>query len=135
MLRAATMRRLAARLERLVPGMGKRVPTRPMGGGGGADTSTLYGRMMATAPVTTSATAAGILWFSGDALAQASCLHARFAHTPRRLRSVAHAGGMRFILLQWSERREHPDKPLEINRLAGTVLDGTLVGGVGGYFW
>ena len=88
-----------------------RLKTRPQqhrsmaGGGGGASSDSLYGRLMQKYPLQTSAVTAMTLWGGGDAIAQ----------------------GL--------EMREDPHASFQVNRFAGVATHGAIMGGVGSYFW
>jgi hypothetical protein len=116
-------------LTRRLPAAALRQIRRSLASGAPADTSTLYGRMMASNPLLTSALTGSMLWSSGDLVAQ--FLEVKGAGTHEQHIGGSHASeddfgtGVPIIAA----------KTFDPKRTAGTVVHGAAVGGVGTYLW
>jgi len=100
--------------------------------GAPADTSTLYGRMMASNPLLTSALTGSMLWSSGDLVAQ--FLEVKGAGTHEQHIGGSHASEDDFGTGVPIIAADSP-KTFDPKRTAGTVVHGAAVGGVGTYLW
>ena len=103
-------------------------PLRRFASGGPVDTSTLYGRMMASNPLRTSALTGSVLWSSGDLVAQfleGAESHERTGGS-HASKDEFGADSRKVVIL---------GTHIDCYRTAGTVVHGTLVGGAGTYLW
>ena len=119
-------------LTRRLPAAALRQIRRSLASGAPADTSTLYGRMMASNPLLTSALTGSMLWSSGDLVAQ--FLEVKGAGTHEQHIGGSHASEDDFGTGVPIIAADSP-KTFDPKRTAGTVVHGAAVGGVGTYLW
>ena len=123
---------LSSVLTRRLPAAALRPHRRSLATGAPADTSTLYGRMMASSPLLTSALTGSMLWSSGDLVAQ--FLEVKGAGTHEQHVGGSHASEDDFGTGAPIIAADSP-KTFDPKRTAGTVVHGAVVGGTGTYLW
>ena len=122
--------------------------TRGLSGHGAADTNTLYGRMMASNPLLTSALTGSLLWSTGDVAAQVMEMKAGGGHGHHgehgdhgSAQPVVDDFSMNSAvdLMSVSDKILATDATsspsLDLRRIVGTLLHGSVVGGAGTYLW
>ena len=103
-------------------------PLRRFASGGPVDTSTLYGRMMASNPLRTSALTGSVLWSSGDLVAQ-------FLEGAESHERTGGSHATKDEIGADSRKAGILGTHIDCYRTAGTVVHGTLIGGAGTYLW
>jgi Ca2+-binding EF-hand superfamily protein len=136
----------AARAARAQPPQLARaaVPRRARGlaGGGAADTSTLYGRMMARNPLLTCALTGSLLWSTGDLVAQlmesrhaGGGNHSGDGHGSFPVDDFTAPRSLEGSALEARVMTAESPLSLDLRRVGGTVVHGALVGGCGTFLW
>jgi Ca2+-binding EF-hand superfamily protein len=112
------------------------------GGGAAADTSTLYGRMMARNPLLTCALTGSLLWSTGDVVAQLmESRHTGGGNNPGHghgsfpVDDFTAPSSLEGSALEVRVVTAETQLSLDLRRVGGTAVHGALVGGCGTFLW